>query len=58
MERETGIALWRQIATRLEDEIRTGKIRPGERLDTEYALAARFDVNRHTVRKAVEALQR
>lgn len=54
--RGTGTALWRQIAERLEGEIRSGRYRPGERLPTEHRLAQDFGVNRHTVRRAVAAL--
>lgn len=50
-----GITAWRQIADTLRDEIgRT--YGPGERLPTEAALAQRFGVNRHTVRRALVAL--
>ena len=55
--REQGVALWRQIAGGLEGEIRQGRLRPGERLPTEHDLAERFGVNRHTVRRAVAALE-
>jgi GntR family phosphonate transport system transcriptional regulator len=55
--RGEGIALWRQIAARIEGEIAEGATsRPGSRLPTEAALAARFAVNRHTVRRAMEEL--
>lgn len=57
MERVTGMALWKQIEAALAGEIRAGLVRPGERLPTEPELAARFKVNRHTVRRAVAALQ-
>lgn len=52
-----GIALWRQIAEEIEAEIRNGLYRAGERLPTESALVARFEVNRHTVRQALAALK-
>ena len=55
--REHGVALWRQIASGLEGEIRRGRLRPGERLPTEHDLAERLGVNRHTVRRAVAALE-
>jgi GntR family phosphonate transport system transcriptional regulator len=57
LSRGVGIALWRQIAEALEKEIRGGARGPGERLPTEAELAERFGVNRHTVRRAVAALQ-
>ncbi len=56
--REAGVALWRQIVAALEDEIASGKLTPGARLPTEAQLAERFAVNRHTVRRALEEMQR
>lgn len=56
MERESGVALWRQIHDQLKTEILSGAIRPGGMLPTEQTLAARFAVNRHTVRRAIAAL--
>ena len=52
----TGVALWRQIAETLQREILGGARAPGGRLPTEALLAARFGVNRHTVRRALEEL--
>jgi len=52
-----GIALWRQIAGTVEDQIRSGASPPGERLPTEAELSKRFAVNRHTVRRAMEELE-
>jgi GntR family phosphonate transport system transcriptional regulator len=56
--RETGVALWRQIMRTLEAEIAGGTLPPGGRLPTEAQLSQRFAVNRHTVRRALEELQR
>eukprot|EP01037_Dinobryon_pediforme_P010972 gene10972-11053_t len=56
--REPGVSLWRQITRALEDEIASGDLAPGSRLPTEAQMAARFAVNRHTVRRALEELQR
>ena len=56
--RQEGIALWRQIATRLQHEIGTGIYPPGGRLPTEAELSQQFRVNRHTVRRALEELSR
>ncbi|GAC1342166.1 MAG: phosphonate metabolism transcriptional regulator PhnF [Acetobacteraceae bacterium] len=50
--------LWRQIAQTLAAEIGPGKLGAGARLPTEAQLASRFDVNRHTIRRAVETLVR
>jgi GntR family phosphonate transport system transcriptional regulator len=57
MKRGSGVALWRQIEQILAGEIAEGLLTPGSRLATEQALADRFDVNRHTVRRALAGLQ-
>ncbi|MFC3125839.1 phosphonate metabolism transcriptional regulator PhnF [Pseudoroseomonas globiformis] len=54
--RGVGVALWRQIALSLEQDITSGRLAAGDRLPTEAALAARHNVNRHTVRRALEVL--
>jgi GntR family phosphonate transport system transcriptional regulator len=54
--RAAGIALWRQIADRLRAEIVAGTWPGGSALPTESALASRFRVNRHTVRRALATL--
>ncbi len=56
--RQDGVALWRQITTRIEQDIATGHHAPGARLPTEAAFAATFGVNRHTIRRAMEELSR
>ena len=56
--REDGVALWRQIARALEGEIAAAIHPAGGRLPTEAQLAARFAVNRHTVRRALEEMSR
>lgn len=50
------IPLWSSIADTLRGEIAEGLYRPGDKLPTEAELAARFGVNRHTVRHALAAL--
>ena len=52
------VPLWRQIAKSLSAEIGPFGLKPGARLPTEAQLAARFAVNRHTIRRAMESLQR
>ncbi|WP_413992619.1 phosphonate metabolism transcriptional regulator PhnF [Labrys okinawensis] len=54
--RGDGIAAWRKIADLLEAEIAGGLLVPGSQLPTEAVLAARFTVNRHTVRRALAEL--
>jgi DNA-binding GntR family transcriptional regulator len=56
--RHDGVALWRQIANRLQQDIGTGSYPPGGRLPTEAELSQHFRVNRHTVRRALEELSR
>lgn len=50
--------LWRQIAATLAREIEADRLAPGTRLPTEATLSTRFGVNRHTLRRAVDALVR
>lgn len=54
--RGEGVAAWRQIADRIEAEIASGHLAPGAQIPTEAALSGRFDVNRHTVRRALASL--
>lgn len=58
IERGSGVTLWRQIEQAIEADIVSGRAAPGERLPTEAELSARFRVNRHTVRRAMEELER
>lgn len=58
MQRQEGVALWRQIAAALQADIAASTYPPGGRLPTEAELSARFGVNRHTVRRALEELSR
>ncbi|MGL5011972.1 MAG: GntR family transcriptional regulator, partial [Paracoccaceae bacterium] len=48
--------IWKSIADTLTAEIAAALYGPGDKLPTEAALAARFGVNRHTVRHALAAL--
>ncbi len=50
------VAIWAEIARALRSDIADGGYGPGDRLPTEAQLAARFGVNRHTVRHAISAL--
>jgi GntR family phosphonate transport system transcriptional regulator len=56
LRRGEGMTLWAQIASAIREDIRGGVFRPGTRLPTEQELAGRFDVNRHTLRRAVAEL--
>jgi GntR family phosphonate transport system transcriptional regulator len=48
--------VWKAIADALRGDLAEGRYAPGDKLPTEAALAARFGVNRHTVRHGVSAL--
>ncbi|HWA20426.1 MAG TPA: phosphonate metabolism transcriptional regulator PhnF [Devosia sp.] len=52
-----GVALWRRIADDIRLDIVGGKLARGDRLAGEMALAERFGVNRHTVRRALAVLE-
>lgn len=52
-----GVALWRRIADAVRLDIVGGKLAAGDRLPSEMELAERFAVNRHTVRRALAALE-
>jgi len=54
MTRET----WTKISTHIADDIRSGRLSAGDRLPTETRLAAQFNVGRHSVRRALDALAR
>jgi GntR family phosphonate transport system transcriptional regulator len=56
--RHDGVALWRQIATTLQERIGAGTYAPGKQLPTEGELSRGFAVNRHTVRRALQELSR
>lgn len=56
IERNSGVAIWRQIADEIRGDIMAGKLSTGARMPAEMDLADRFGVNRHTVRNAIAAL--
>ncbi|WP_150667394.1 phosphonate metabolism transcriptional regulator PhnF [Pandoraea anhela] len=56
VERGAGVAVWRQIEQILAGEIAANGFGDEGRLPSEGELARRFDVNRHTVRRAVMGL--
>lgn len=57
LDRGTGISIWRQISESLGQDIRNRLYAPGEKLPPEPELAAKFDVNRHTIRRAMGELE-
>ncbi|MDK1378153.1 MULTISPECIES: GntR family transcriptional regulator [unclassified Sinorhizobium] len=56
-ERKGALYLWEEIYVALEKDILSRRIAPGARLPTEEELAARFQVHRNTVRRALDALE-
>jgi GntR family phosphonate transport system transcriptional regulator len=56
IEWKKGEALWSQIATEVARDIENGLYRRGEKLPTEAQFAAQYQVNRHTIRRALEEL--
>lgn len=57
IERGRGVALWSQIGDILADDILKGRLPQGQMLPSAQELATRFDVNRHTVRRAMATLE-
>lgn len=51
-----GVTLWRRVADELERGIAAGTFKSGTKLPAENDIAARFGVNRHTVRRAIATL--
>lgn len=48
--------IWKSIAQALTADLAAERYRPGDKLPSEAALAARFGVNRHTLRRAIADL--
>jgi len=57
IQRQKGVALWRQISDRIRANILSGLYDRTGMVPAETALAEEFGVNRHTVRAALAALQ-
>lgn len=57
MQKQKGVALWRQISDRIRANILAGLYDGTGMVPAETALAQEFGVNRHTVRAALAALQ-
>ncbi|WP_420846403.1 phosphonate metabolism transcriptional regulator PhnF [Mesorhizobium tianshanense] len=56
-QRRAAATLWRSVYLGLERDILKGEFAPGTQLPTESEFANRFRVHRHTVRRALQALQ-
>jgi GntR family phosphonate transport system transcriptional regulator len=57
LSRDSALPLWQQIESALLQQIRDGEFCEGARLPSAFELADRYGVNRHTVRRALEALE-
>jgi DNA-binding GntR family transcriptional regulator len=55
-DRSGPLPLYFQIATRLEEAIRSGDLPPGARLENEIALSERLGLSRPTIRRAIQEL--
>lgn len=55
--KQSGIAIYRQIADILTLRIQQGIYKPGERLPSDRDLSEEFGHNRHTVRRALDILE-
>ncbi|MCX7204809.1 MAG: phosphonate metabolism transcriptional regulator PhnF [Proteobacteria bacterium] len=55
LDRHSGVALWRQIEDSLAHDIGNKLLR--DRMPNETELATQFAVNRHTIRRALQALE-
>jgi GntR family transcriptional regulator len=58
LNRASAEPLYRQLAERLETAIREGRLRLGDRIESETALTGRYGVSRITLRQAVDDLVR
>lgn len=58
LDKSSPIPLYYQLAQRLQAEIATGVLNPGDLLGTEKVIQDRYQVSRATVRKALEELTR
>jgi DNA-binding GntR family transcriptional regulator len=56
LDRGSRVPLYFQLAQQLEGAIHDGRLRPGDRIDTETELAERLGLGRPTVRQAIQEL--
>lgn len=56
LDRRSPVPLYYQLSQQLEDAIRTGAIKAGERIDTEVDISERYGLSRPTVRQAIQDL--
>lgn len=58
IDRSSPVPLYHQVVQGIESAIRSGELVPGTRLDNEIELAARLNLSRPTMRKAMDELVR
>jgi DNA-binding GntR family transcriptional regulator len=56
LDRAGSVPLYQQVASRLEETIRSGLLAPGARLENEVALGERLGLSRPTIRRAIQDL--
>lgn len=56
IERGSPVPLYYQLSQQLEEAIRVGTLKPGDRIDTETTIAERYGLSRPTVRQAIQEL--
>ena len=56
-DRSCDVPVWRQIEQQVLQQIRSGQLRGGAKLPSALELARQLRVNRHTVRRALDALE-
>ena len=57
LDRSCDVPVWRQIEQQVLQQIRSGELRGGAKLPSALELARRLNVNRHTVRRALDSLE-
>lgn len=56
LDRRSPIPLYYQLSQQLEEAIRSGVLKPGDRVDTEVEISERYGLSRPTVRQAIQEL--
>lgn len=56
IDRASPVPLWHQLAQQLTAAVRDGRLQPGDPFENELALAARLNLSRPTVRRAMQGM--
>lgn len=56
-DRRGATTLWRIVAEAVEKDIKSGRLKPGDRLPTEPEMASSYEVHRNTIRRAMVVLR-